>query len=188
MPSWKDRLEAATSAPNKVAMGDADFTARKILRGLGWNEAKLPLLCSFLSCEYDAGEPRIDAVRRVLDFVSGGAFGAMSPARRFILDVRNCASGRKCWKTDTDLALMCEVAKSVPGALIVCSRVKSNDGRDDGLAFVFARDAGEVPEWLLRPVSTYMARVNGCMVWRRETIELIRDMAECLKWNIPAQP
>ena len=186
MPSWKERLEAATSAPNKVAMGDADFTARKVLRGLGWSEAKLPLLCSCLSCEYSPDEPRIDAVRRVLDFVSGGAFGAMSPTRRFVLDVRNGASGRRCWNTDADLVYMCEVAKSVPGALVVCTRVKSKEARDEGLAFVFARDDGEVPKWLLQPVSTYMARENGCMVWRRKTDELFRDMAECLRWNVPA--
>lgn len=183
---WKERLENAMAAPMSVPSNDADFCARKVLRGLGWSESRLPLLCSLAGCLYDENEPRMDTVRRVLDFVSGGLFSPLSPSRKFVLDVRRENAAGKCWDGHEDLLYLASVGKSLPGGLIILSRSKSgNAGRDGGHAYVLSKDE-TVPEWLLRPVSCLLHREDGCMVWRRNIEDLFRDMSSVMGWDIPS--
>jgi len=187
--NWQKRAEvyAGDVKRNK----EEDFTARRLLRGLGWTERGLPLLCSQLGMEFDPEVPTLTTVIDVLDSLSGGWFSPASPYRRFIIDTRTLPKTRAGWDNPAVQALA-HMAGSMPvgNGVIVVSKVDDTAGGAKCMATVFLHDSycvENIPKWLLMPVSVIKARVGGGMVsvWTRDAEELIRDMAVVHDWPIP---
>ena len=184
---WKERARAYSRGEGRRAHDDG-FAARKLLRGLGWTEAKIEPLCALLDLEPEPEESTLEVAVDILDAVSGGMFRRDSPGARFMLDVREVKTARNFWES-AKAEDMIGLAASMPEghALIVLSEIHRDDG-PQSVAHVLINDGGDVgntPDWLLRPVSTLAARCGVVSVWRRETSELVRDMSECMDWNVP---
>ena len=180
---WKERAEAYKSIGNQKGMRVDDFIARKLLRGIGWTEKDLGLLCYKLGLKFDSNEPIINTTKEILDVVSYGSFGMLSPNRKFMLDIRNIPMSAKFWNSDEILEL-CEIANSMPYGMIIFSE-KSKDADRKCVGTVFLHEQDETPNWILQPTSILRFRKNETMVWIRDGEELIRDMARDLKWSIP---
>lgn len=187
--SWKKRAEAYSGDVKRNK--EEDFTARKLLRGLGWTERGIPLLCSQVGPDYDPEVPLLTTVIDVLDSLSGGWFSPTSPYRRFVIDTRTLPLSRAKWDNPAVQSLA-EMAKGMPvgNGVIVLSKVDDASGNSRCMSTVFLHDnycIENIPKWLLMPVSVLKARVGGGMVsvWTRDAEELIRDMAAVHDWPIP---
>lgn len=187
MKSWQKRLEAYSGDVKKSK--SEDFTARRLLKGLGWVEAGLPLLCSRLGLEFGPETPRLTVVLDVLDSLSGGWFSTTSPYRRFIVDVRSLPR-TKAGFMNADVRAVAAMAANaqVNNGVVVLSKVEDTAG-DRCVATVFYNDGGQtsnIPGWLLMPVSVLKARVDGGVsIWVRDAEELVRDMAKVCDWPVP---
>lgn len=181
--NWKDKLETFHRGDRKE-FRDETLVVSHILKGLGYKSNKLHYLCKMLGISYEDASD-FSAVRSVLDHVSGGMFHASSPNRKFVVDTRPPTKSGLCWADDNELSGLCHVAKSVKGGLIIFCRSVSTSGSPTSNAFVFTKDTPEPEPYLLRPISILRTVKDGVAVWVRKTSPLIRDMAECLKWDIP---
>lgn len=187
--SWRKRVEAYAGDTKRNK--SEDFTARKLLRGLGWTERGLPLLCTALGLEYGPEVPTLTTVIDVLDSLSGGWFSPVSPYRKFILDVRDIPRSKSGWDNYA-IQSMASMAGGMPMShgVIVLSKVDDTAGGAKCVATVFMHDGGQtqnIPAWLLMPMSVLKARMaDGFVsVWVRDAEELIRDMAKVHDWPIP---
>ena len=187
--NWQKRAEAYAGDVKRNK--DENFTARKLLRGLGWTERGLPLLCSKVGPDYDPEVPVLTIVIDVLDSLSGGWFSPTSPYRRFIIDTRPLPKSRAGWENPA-IQSMASMAGGMPMShgVIVLSKVDDTAGGAKCVATVFMHDGGQtqnIPAWLLMPVSVLKARMaDGFVsVWVRDAEELIRDMAKVHDWPIP---
>lgn len=184
---WKERAKAYSRGEGKRAHDDG-FAARKLLRGIGWAESKIEPLCSMLGLEPEPSQSLLEIAVDILDLVSRGMFRRDSPGAKFMIDVRDVKTTKKFWES-AKAEDMVGLAASLPegNALIILSEIQRDDG-PQSIAHVLLNDGGDVkatPDWLLKPVSTLAARCGIVAVWRRETTELIRDMSECMDWDIP---
>lgn len=182
---WKERVSHYASDGVSGSMVDEDHAASRIVAGLCGNGSKVHLLAKRLGV-LDQDSTEIELAKAILDSVSGGMFHHSSPARRFILDVRKPNRKKTVWNDDAELAELCELASTVPDGMIVVSRVASKD-KVTSYSFVFLKDVPEPKDYVMRPVSVLLAKCNGMAVWRRETKQLFKDMAECMKWDVPEE-
>jgi hypothetical protein len=183
--SWKERAEAYASIGSAAGQRNDDFVARKVLKGVGWSERKLPLLCSKLDVPWDGSAPLWDTTRDCLDVMSGNLFGHNSPNRKFILDVRPLNKKGMCWKDQEELDEYCEIAQTVSGGFIVCGRKQISEGVSEAIALCFLNEAYQPPVWILQPPAALRERRNTVAVWVRRVEDLFRDMSQFMGWNVP---
>ena len=185
---WKAKAEAYKKIGRTPAgAAEDEFVARKILRGLGWTEKSAPFLCSLLTL--DAERPLLDIAVDVLDSVSGGMFGVGSLSRRFVVDARRIGLSKSFLAGDTVKSL-CASAMSLPenGGVLTFFRNPKDKAKCMTAVFLHEPKEGYLPEWLLRPVATLAVRHGNASMWIRETMPLISDMAEVLRWAVPDRP
>ena len=167
-----------------------DFIARAILRGLGWSERNLPLLCVRLSLDKEAAktDKLVFTATSILDAVSGGLFGPLSPSRKYLLDFRSLRTTEAFWtEEDGEADELCELASALPGGAIVFSERSQDKNARRCVATVFLHD-GDIPEWILQPTSVLRAKKRGMWVWIRDGEALVRDMAQTMNWDVPTPP
>lgn len=188
--NWQKRVEAY--AGDRKRKSQEDFAARKLLRGIGWVEKGLPILCSNLGLEFDPATPLFTTVLDVLDSLSGGWFSPSSTYRRFIVDVRDFPRSKAGWENPEIKTLAGMASKQkVTNGVIVLSKVDSPGTSAQCVATVLVNDCGmqtHIPPWLIMPVSAIKARIGHVSVWIRDAEALVRDMAAIHGWPVPERP
>lgn len=182
--NWKERAEAFRKTGQKASQRSNDEAiARKVLRGVGCTEKTAPLLCAALGIDPDG--QLMDIAVDAMNSVSGGMFDNMSAARRFVVDVRQIRLSRGFLEGST-VSDICANAARMPygGGVLVFFR-HPTDRRPMCLAFLHEPPDGVIPGWLLRPVSTLVLRRDGVSAWLREVEDLVRGMAEDMRWSLP---
>lgn len=183
--SWKDRAEAYKEIGSIAGRRDDDFCARKILRGLGWTERGLPLLCMRTGVRYDGAEPLINLARKILDAVSLGEFDTGSSSCKFVMDVRPMEKGGVFWANDDEFRELSDIANTAGIGLLMFGRKPARGASDECVACLMMRDCMDVPPWLLQPVSVLKERKFGTMAWMRRADEMVASMAEFRNWDVP---
>jgi len=183
---WKEKMEAYKSSVTNSTYKADSLIANRIMKGLGFTGKSLPGVCREMGID-TKDRLEIEMAVDVLDGVSGGMFCPVSPCRRFILDTRGQSDGSKCWKDRMELDELCGIAGGAPDGMVVMCRVDRKASQPTSVSFVFTRTTDTPLPYLLRPVSAMVAESGAMSVWMRKTDELIRDMAECLKWEIPGR-
>lgn len=190
MAGWMERLKAYQDIGSLAGRKAEDFVSRKVLRGLGWTEKALPLLCSKTDVEWDGSKPLWSTVQDVLNSLSNGYFSSMSPNRKYILDVRRARNDGTFWKDREEMLELEEIACSAGDGMILLGREPIDNPCGTACVFVkkseksFAR-YGDLPYWVGKPVALFRDETPKSMIWIRRIEDLFADMADAMNWDIP---
>lgn len=190
--SWRERIESYADLQSVAGAKAEDFVSRKVLKGLGWSESKLPLLCAKAGVEWNENQPLWNTVKDILNCVSNGYFSQTSPTRRYIIDVRRAKRDGTFWKDRDEMSELEDVACSAGDGMILLGREPTDNPQGTACVFVKKKPSesfsryGCLPYWLGTPVAVFREETEKSMIWVRRIEDLIRDMAETLNWDVPS--
>jgi len=184
---WKERAEAYGSGKSeRKEQKFDDFIARKILKAFGCAEKKVWDLCGSLGIEPDPDAPMLDTAMEVLRESSSGFFDRQYS--HWSAMARPLPQKKLIWP-DEELAELAGMARSknclvMCGGVLVMTKMPSSDG-DRALGFAFVHHGGykeKIPDWVLKPRTMVFYSDKGVTGFRRDLVELLKDMAESMNW------
>lgn len=173
---WKEQIirQRESGSPNSI--GEEDKVARRVLRGLGLQQKYLSKYELSFGIEPDYDETLWRRTKRLLDMASGGETG-----EKHMLLVEPMELKRMYQDFEKKIQDIIPVVDTFSeGAVFLCSSKELNTNK----AYVLVGETGLVPQWLLQPVATLVAKQDGYMIWAREIESVIHDLAETKKWKM----